>query len=163
VWNHFDAGACPGQATGVRIRLDNGISGFIPISKLSDKAVTNPESRVKRGQTIHCRIVKIDVERFSVECTSRTSDLVDSKQDWKPAKDPYYDHEAEEKDTKKEEDVKKNKQRQTYIKRVIVHPSFKNISYRESEKIMEQMDQGEVIVRPSSKVRNKSYCLLSST
>lgn len=27
VWNHFDAGACPGQATGVKLRLDNGISG----------------------------------------------------------------------------------------------------------------------------------------
>lgn len=27
VWNHFDAGNCPGQATGVKLRLDNGISG----------------------------------------------------------------------------------------------------------------------------------------
>lgn len=53
---------------------------------------------------------------------------------------------------KSEEDAKKLKQRQTYIKRVIVHPSFHNISFKEAEKIMDQMDQGEVIVRPSSKV-----------
>lgn len=27
VWNHFDAGSCPGQATGIKLRLDNGILG----------------------------------------------------------------------------------------------------------------------------------------
>lgn len=151
VWAHFDAGACPGQATGVRIRLDNGISGFIPIAKLSDKQVTNPDQRVKRGQTIHCRVVKIDVERFQVDCTSRSSDLMDNKGEWRPQKDPYYDQDREDFDNKKDEDARKVKQRQTYIKRVIVHPSFKNISFREAEKIMETMDQGEVIVRPSSK------------
>ena len=47
--------------------------------------------------------------------------------------------------------MKKNKQRQTYIKRVIVHPAFHNISYVEAEKCMANMDQGEVIIRPSSK------------
>ena len=31
VWNHFDAGNCPGKAVGVRIRLDNGVAGFIPL------------------------------------------------------------------------------------------------------------------------------------
>nr|CAD7428568.1 unnamed protein product [Timema monikensis] len=149
VWNHFDAGGCPGQATGVRLRLDNGISGYIHIKNLSDKRVNNPEERVHHGQSIYCRIIKIDVERFSVECISKSSDLADKNHE--PPKDPYYDTEAEERDKKVEEDGKKLKQRQTYIKRVIVHPSFHNISYQEAEKIMAQMDQGEVIVRPSSK------------
>jgi len=49
------------------------------------------------------------------------------------------------------------RERHTYLKRVIVHPSFKNISYGEAQKLMETMDQGEVIVRPSSKV----LCLCS--
>nr|CAD7567502.1 unnamed protein product [Timema californicum] len=151
VWNHFDAGGCPGQATGVRLRLDNGISGYIHIKNLSDKRVNNPEERVHHGQSIYCRIIKIDVERFSVECISKSSDLADKNHEWRPPKDPYYDTEAEERDKKVEEDGKKLKQRQTYIKRVIVHPSFHNISYQEAEKIMAQMDQGEVIVRPSSK------------
>jgi hypothetical protein len=39
------------------------------------------------------------------------------------------------------------------MKRVIVHPSFHNISFKEAEGLMNQMDQREVIVRPSSKVR----------
>lgn len=38
-----------------------------------------------------------------------------------------------------------------YIKRVITHPLFHNITFKESEKFMESMDQGDVIIRPSSK------------
>ncbi|XP_054274705.1 transcription elongation factor SPT6-like isoform X1 [Macrosteles quadrilineatus] len=151
VWNHFDAGGCPGQATGVRIRLDNGITGYIHIKNLSDKHVTDPEERVSRGQMIHCRITKIDVDRFAIDATSKSSDLLDKKHEWRPTKDPYYDHEAEAKDIKVEEEAKKVKQRQTYIKRVIVHPAFHNISYAEAEKIMVNMEQGECIIRPSSK------------
>jgi transcription elongation factor SPT6 len=52
VWNHFDAGGCPGSATGVRLRLDNGISGYIPIKNLSDNHVANPEERVRAGQVL---------------------------------------------------------------------------------------------------------------
>lgn len=47
VWSHFDGDKCPGQAMGVRVRLDNGLSGFIPTKFLSDKKVNNPEERVQ--------------------------------------------------------------------------------------------------------------------
>lgn len=47
MWNHFDSGSCPGQAIGVRSRLDNGVQGFIPTKFLSDKVVKHPEERVK--------------------------------------------------------------------------------------------------------------------
>ncbi|XP_071876068.1 transcription elongation factor SPT6 isoform X1 [Bombus fervidus] len=151
VWNHFDAGACPGKANGIRLRLDNGISGYIHVKNLSDKHVANPEERVRVGQVIHCRIIKIEVERFSVECTSKTSDLIDKNHEWRPQRDVYYEVEAEEKDTKTEEDAKKSQQRQTYVKRVIIHPSFHNISFAEAEKLMLTMKQGEAIIRPSSK------------
>ncbi|XP_034935114.1 transcription elongation factor SPT6-like [Chelonus insularis] len=151
VWNHFDAGTCPGKATGIRLRLDNGVSGYIHIKNLSDKHVKNPEERVTVGQSIHCRIIKIDVERFSVECTSKSSDLADKEHKWRPTKDSFYDTEEEQKDIKREEDIKKIKQRQTYVKRVIVHPSFYNISFGEAEKRMKTMKLGEVIIRPSSK------------
>lgn len=151
VWNHFDAGGCPGQATGVRIRLDNGVTGYIHIKNLSDKHVTDPTQRVNRGQLIHCRIIKIDVERFSIEASSKSSVLLDKGHDWRPLKDPYYDHEAEAKDIQTEETMKKNKQKLTYIKRVIVHPCFYNISFKEAENMMSTMEQGEVIFRPSSK------------
>lgn len=41
-----------------------------------------------------------------------------------------------------------------YIKRVIAHPSFHNINFKQAEKMMETMDQGDVIIRPSSKGEN---------
>ena len=47
MWSHFDTGGCPGQAVGVRTRLDNAVSGFIPLKNLSDKHVANPEERVQ--------------------------------------------------------------------------------------------------------------------
>ncbi|ROT72463.1 putative transcription elongation factor SPT6-like isoform X2 [Penaeus vannamei] len=150
VWNHFDAGDCPGQAIGIRVRLDNGISGFISIKNLSDKTVTNPAERVKRNGIVLCRIMKIDPEKFSVELTSRTSDLQDRDGKWKAPKDAYYDYETEEKDmntSRKKMDKKKTQ----YQKRVIAHPSFRNIDYNEAEKVMQHLEQGEVIIRPSSK------------
>lgn len=72
---------------------------------------------------------------------------------FRPTKDVYYDYESEEKDTKTDEEVRKRQTRQTYIKRVIVHPSFHNIGFKEAEKLLGTMEQGDVIVRPSSKVR----------
>lgn len=60
--------------------------------------------------------------------------------------------ETEDTDLKHADDVRKRQQRQTYVKRVIVHPSFHNISFKDAEKLMESMDQGDVVIRPSSKV-----------
>lgn len=154
VWGHFDGGGCPGQAMGVKVRLDNSIAGFIPTKMISDKHVSNPEDRVKVSMTLHARITKIDIERFAVDLTCRSSDLLDKNNEWRPPKDVYYDYEAEEKDTKTEEDTAKKQNRQVYLKRVIVHPSFKNVSFKEAEKILETMEQGDVIIRPSSKGNN---------
>ena len=41
-----------------------------------------------------------------------------------------------------------------YIKRVIAHPSFHNISFKQAEKMMESLDQGDLVIRPSSKGEN---------
>lgn len=151
VWNHFDAGSCLGQASGIRVLLENGVTGFIHLKNLSDKHVKHPEERVQIGQAIHCRIIKIDYERFSVDCSSKSSDLLDRNGEWRPKKDTYYDNDQEEKDARKEDESKKQTARQQYTKRIIVHPSFHNKSYAEAIKIMASMDQGEVIIRPSSK------------
>ena len=39
-----------------------------------------------------------------------------------------------------------------YMKRVIVHPSFLNVSFKEAENALMSMEQGDAIFRPSSKV-----------
>ncbi|XP_052799386.1 transcription elongation factor SPT6-like [Mya arenaria] len=151
VWSHFDNGSCPGSAVGVRSRLDNGCTGFIHIKNLSDKTVTDPLERVKIGMTVHARITKIDIDRFTLDLSTKTSDLLDKDNQWKPPKDLYYDADKEKSELEKEDEKKKLQARQTYIKRVIAHPNFHNISYKECEKILANMDQGECIIRPSSK------------
>ncbi|PVD31669.1 hypothetical protein C0Q70_07087 [Pomacea canaliculata] len=151
VWSHFDGSNCPGSAVGVKTRLDNGVSGFIHTKNISDKNIKNPEERVKIGMTIHARIIKIDIDRFQVELTCKSSELVDKDNQWKPQKDLYYDFDMEKVDMEKETEKAKQHARQMYIKRVIAHPNFKNIGYKECEKVMASMDNGDVIVRPSSK------------
>jgi len=69
-------------------------------------------------------------------------------------KDTFYDHSAEDEDRKQEERKEKAKKRSTYTKRVIAHPSFKNVGYNESEKLLDTMSDGDCIIRPSSKVMN---------
>ena len=150
VWNHFDAGDCPGQAIGIKVRVDSNIVGFISIKNLSDKPVTNPAERVKRNSLVHARVIKIDPDRFSVDLTSRTSDLQDRDNTWKPPKDNYYDHDSESTDTQQSQ-KKQDKKKRMYHKRVIAHPSFHNIDYNEVDKLLSTMDQGEAVIRPSSK------------
>lgn len=61
MWNHFDSGSCPGQAIGVRSRLDNGVQGFIPTKFLSDKVVKHPEERVKVRHFLLCPLYLVDL------------------------------------------------------------------------------------------------------
>nr|CAI9709538.1 unnamed protein product [Rangifer tarandus platyrhynchus] len=79
------------------------------------------------GMTVHCRIMKIDIEKFSADLTCRTSDLMDRNNEWKLPKDTYYDFDAEAADHKQEKDLKQKQQWTTYIKRgdMIIQPSSK--------------------------------------
>ncbi|XP_015682945.1 transcription elongation factor SPT6 [Protobothrops mucrosquamatus] len=120
VWNHFDSGSCPGQAIGVKTRLDNGVTGFVPTKFLSDKAVKRPEERVKVGMTVHCRIMKIDIEKFSADLTCRTSDLTDRSNEWKLPKDAHYDFAAEATDHKHEEELKRKQQRTSELEELLI-------------------------------------------
>ena len=76
--------------------------------------------------------------------------------EWKPTKDDYYDQELEDKMLRKDKDKKAQNQAQQYTKRVITHQSFLNIGFKEAESKMADMDQGDVIIRPSSKGEDRS-------
>ncbi|CAH3024911.1 unnamed protein product [Porites evermanni] len=151
VWTHLDNGSCAGQAIGVRTRMENGLSGFIATKMISDKHITTPHERVKVGMTLHCRVTRINMERLQLDLTCRSSDLADKEGKYSPLKDLYYDHDSADADKKEDEAAKKKANRPKYVKRVIVHPAFKNISFKEAERLLAEMDQGECIVRPSSK------------
>lgn len=70
-----------------------------------------PASPLQVGMTVHCRIMKIDIEKFSADLTCRTSDLMDKNNEWKLPKDTYYDFDTEAADHKQEEDMKRKQQR----------------------------------------------------
>ncbi len=134
--------------------MDNGCSGFIKLRDLSDSQVTNPLDRVKLHQLIYARIIHINIERFSVDLTSKSSDLRDDKERWRPIKDAFYDRTLESEDlaeAEKEKQLKQAAKERSFVKRVIAHPSFMNINYTECERILSTKDLGDAIVRPSSK------------
>ena len=152
VWKHFDDNECPGPPAGVRTQLDSGLNGFIPLRLLSDNTVTNPEERIKVGMIVHARIKRIDVVRFSVELTTKTSDLRDEGDEWKAPKDPAYDKIAQDNDMAKlDEQKKRDEHKKTYTKRVIAHPQFKNLGYQQAVGYLSEMQIGEAVIRPSSK------------
>lgn len=152
VWNHYDAEMCPGEAVGIKVKLDNGLVGLIPLERISDSEVVDPSERVKPGMTIHCRITDVNVEKFFVKLTCRTKDLTNFLHNFRARPDDFYDFDQEDKDfVEDEEKQKRRASRQTYVKRIIVHPSFHNIDYEQSEKLMATKPPGEAIFRPSSK------------
>ncbi|CAF4632704.1 unnamed protein product, partial [Rotaria sp. Silwood2] len=154
-WNHFDSiDRCKGAPIGVRVRLDNGCTGFIKLRDLSDSPVSNPLERVKLNQVIYARIININIKQFSVDLTSKSSDLRDDNERWRPTKDSFYDRTLETEDlaeAEKEKQLKQAAKERSYVKRVIAHPSFMNINYTECERILSTKDLGDAIVRPSSK------------
>lgn len=61
--------------------------------------------------TVHCRIMKINIEKFSVDMTCRTSDLMDKSNEWRLPKDNSYDCDTEAAHLKQDEELKKKQQR----------------------------------------------------
>ena len=108
--------------------------------------------------------------RFSIEAICKTSALEDKENELKPRKDDYYDTQAEHEDKiKNDSERKKAQAKQSYVKRVIIHPNFKNIDHKRAEKILDNLErdnsdsqdleyqQGDCIIRPSSKVQKRFH------
>ncbi|KAK6029056.1 S1 RNA binding domain protein [Ostertagia ostertagi] len=132
-------GGCPGIPVGIRVRLDNGISGFIPNKMISDKpeSFKNPLERVKMNQPIYCRIIKLEPEKFSCLLSCRTSDL---NKEPVPEHDTYWDYDLEKEDIEKDRSAKSLKAECNFTHRQIVHPQFHNVSYREAQRMLGQKD-----------------------
>lgn len=106
MWTHIQEGACLAQASGIRIDLENNLIGFINLENLSDESVKDPQDYAKCGQNIKCRIMKIDFDRFTIECSAISSVLLDRENKWKPKKDNYYDYNQESNDAQLEINVR---------------------------------------------------------
>ncbi|GMS90041.1 hypothetical protein PENTCL1PPCAC_12216, partial [Pristionchus entomophagus] len=160
LFNHYDEqdlekGGCPGSPVGIRLRLDNGLIGFISNKCLSDNPnFKSPADRVKLRQVIHARVLKVDPDRYSVDLSSKSSDL--RRDDWFD-KDSHWDDDAEQADKRGDEeaaDRKKQSAANQFVKRVISHPNFHNVTYKDAERMLSKLEQGDAIIRPSSKSAN---------
>ncbi|PAV58988.1 hypothetical protein WR25_12833 [Diploscapter pachys] len=148
-------GGCPGDPVGIRVRLDNGIVGFVPIQMISRDRIENPLDRVQPNQTVSCVVTDIDKDRFSYKLSTRSTDLMDASRGGED-RDRYFDLEAFENDEAELKDASERKKKATsYVRRVIKHPSFFNVGYADAERMLAKMDPGEAIIRPSSKSADK--------
>ncbi|CAI4228912.1 unnamed protein product [Auanema sp. JU1783] len=158
LWTHTSNkdtrfGGCPGVPAGVKIRLENDVLGFIPNKMLSDnpESFKNPLEKVQKNGLVWCRIMSVDSSKMSCLLSSRTSDL---NKDMNESKDQYWDGDAEQDDIQQDDLLKQQmkKQRETkWVKRVIQHPNFYNITFADAERLLSKMEQGDVVIRPSSK------------
>uniref|UniRef100_A0A1I7XT04 Suppressor of Ty 6 homolog n=1 Tax=Heterorhabditis bacteriophora TaxID=37862 RepID=A0A1I7XT04_HETBA len=136
-------GGCPGIPVGIRVRLENGINGFIPNKMISDRpeSFKNPLERVKINQPIFCRIIKIEPEKFSCLLSCRSSDL---QRESDELRDSWWDREAEEEDKTKDAEAKNNKKQGD----AIVRPSSKSnsrltVTWKVAEGVVQNIDVEE--------------------
>lgn len=74
MWSHFDSNECPGQAVGLRVQLENQISGFIP-GRLIDPPAEKTFETAQPGTILQARVMKIDITKYTVELTLKSSDI----------------------------------------------------------------------------------------
>uniref|UniRef100_A0A914CC01 Suppressor of Ty 6 homolog n=1 Tax=Acrobeloides nanus TaxID=290746 RepID=A0A914CC01_9BILA len=151
---NFKDPECPGQAIGIKIKFDNGVTGFVKKDNISDDPnFKDPLERVKIDSPIYCRVLNVNfclqaTPPVNIDCTTKSSDLRNPSIVWK---DSYYDDEQEMSD-RAETERAKNAQNITtrFVKRVISHPSFHNVTCKDAERMLNNMELGEAIIRPSS-------------
>jgi len=137
----------------IRCKLDSGIPAEIKAENVSKNAPKDilAEMSIEQGSTVVCRILDIDVGRIQVKLSSSSEELnsstwEDAQLQTLQAQDPYLKP-LEVVQVKK---VKK-KPKQSFPTRIIDHPLFQNIGFKEAEQQLADKDVGEVVIRPSSK------------
>ncbi|KAM3183126.1 hypothetical protein ACTXT7_010963 [Hymenolepis weldensis] len=151
MWPHYD-NDCLGQVSGIRVQLDNGITGFIPC-RFIDRPVEATFEKALPGSMLRGKILKIDINKFNVEISIRSSDLQDRPLTIQ-RRDPFYDYNEEELELKKqaeEEERAKSRASNAYLNRVNFHPFFKNITYHQLMQMNPTLAVGSVTIRPSRK------------
>jgi transcription elongation factor SPT6 len=141
---------CPGPPIGYKVRLENGWFGMVYWKNLSDDIDTIknrwPEM-LKIGTSQHFRITDINFERMKVDLSCKGSDL---------RKNPFikvddrFDHDRAEAEEREFDSRRIRREPANFIKRVVTHSAFHNITFKEAEKMLKKMEQGEAIIRPSS-------------
>ncbi|KAI9308291.1 SH2 domain-containing protein [Cunninghamella echinulata] len=146
----------PAKVVSVRGRvancvLDSGLEGIIYVDNVSDDHLINVGDVLTVGQTLNCKVVRIDRDKFMVELSCKASDTkpnsdIDIR---RLPLDEFYDTKAEKErlDRVKRQRQKKRNQNS----RVINHPLFQPLNHTEAEKYLEDRKPGDLVIRPSSR------------
>ncbi|KAG2212645.1 hypothetical protein INT47_000622 [Mucor saturninus] len=129
--------------------LDSGLEGMIYVDNASDDRIMNVSDVLQVGQTINCKVLRIDREKFMVDLSCKASDTKPGSdyQLRRLAEDPYYDRVAE---TQEYEQHRASRRKQSKSKRVIKHPLFRPFNHREAEDYLSTRQRGDLVIRPSS-------------
>ncbi|CAD5232952.1 unnamed protein product [Bursaphelenchus xylophilus] len=138
---------------GVRVILDEGVNGFIRRKDCSDDpdSIRDLNDVFKQQMPIICKILQFNENNFSCNLSCKGSDLKSGQ----PQLDKYFDTPRCEQDNRKL-DMRKtmNTFKTRFVKRVISHQAFHNVTHADAERMLRTMNQGEAIIRPSSKSMN---------
>ncbi|KAI8357781.1 SH2 domain-containing protein [Blakeslea trispora] len=129
--------------------LDSGLEGMIYIDNASDDRIMNIGDVLQVGQTINCKVLRIDRDKFMVDLSCKSSDTKPGS-DYtlrKLPEDPYYDHVEE---TKEREQRRASRRKQARSTRVIKHPLFRPFNHMEAEDYLSSRQRGDLVIRPSS-------------
>ena len=145
--------------TVVFVEFDSGMVGFIPRHEFSATLNETGEqiSRDCIGQVVQARITSSDFSPrakvlFGRESwwTLTLSSLSDALRDCKRWETKYCERAEEHYLPYSAEHRRRRKAKQLFVPRPIEHPLFRNVSKAEAEQLLEAMDDGECVMRPSS-------------
>jgi transcription elongation factor SPT6 len=130
--------------------LDSGLEGIIYVDNVSDDHVMNVADVVTIGQTLNCKVLRIDREKFMVELSAKVSETkaqTDLELRRKPV-DDYFDRIGE---STLVERKKRQQQKKERSMRQINHPLFRSFNHTEAENYLETRQPGDLVIRPSSR------------
>ncbi|KAE9586322.1 putative tex-like protein, HTH [Lupinus albus] len=133
--------------------LDSGMTGILMKEDYSDdyRDIIELSDRLHEGDMLTCKIKSIQKNRYQVFLVCKDSEMRSNRLHNSRDLDPYYHEDQislkseQDKARKKKEIAKKH-----FKSRMIIHPSFQNITADEAMEFLSGKDPGDSIIRPSS-------------
>ncbi|KAL6525584.1 Transcription elongation factor spt6 [Orobanche hederae] len=142
--------------------LESGLTGMLSKEDYTDdwRDINELTEKLHEGDILTCRIKSIQKNRYQVFLTCRESEMRNHRFQNHRTTDAYYREEHSTLNTPLDKSRKNRELARKHFKpRMIVHPSFKNITADEAVEFLSDKHPGESVIRPSS--RGPSFLTLT--
>ncbi|CAH8361096.1 unnamed protein product [Eruca vesicaria subsp. sativa] len=132
--------------------LDCGLKGILMKEDYSDddgKDILDLSNKLCEGDVLTCKIRGVQKNRYFVFLSCKESEMKLKRNVGEV--DDYYYHEYEDQNSVVSEKKKTVKAKNQFKHRMIVHPRFQNITAEEARVYLSDKNNGESIIRPSSR------------